>query len=86
MLYFKNSSAQQKDGNNIFPIKIRNIHDLVDKLNPEVPKVTRELRWKPPKIPTKVEARIGVTRIKKFDMEMRELTYEVQIEYKWKAQ
>ena len=85
LYYSKKSSAQeQEDGNNSFPIKIRHSHEL-DKLSPIDARLLREIP-KSNKTPRKVEARIRMTRIKKFDMEMRELTYEVQIDYKWKEE
>ena len=83
LYYSKKSSAQeQEDGNNILPIKI--FYDL-DKLSPEDARLLMEIP-KSSKAPRKVEARIRMTRIKKFDMEMRELTYEVQIDYKWREE
>ena len=85
LYYSKKSSAQeQEDENIIFPIKIRNSYEL-DKLSPEDARLLREIP-KNSKTPRKVEAQIRMTRIKKFDMEMRELTYEVQIDYKWKEE
>ena len=85
LYYSKKSSAQeQEDKNIIFPIKIRNSYWL-DKLSPEDARLLREIP-KSGKTPRKVEAQIRMTRIKKFDMEMRELTYEVQIDYKWKEE
>ena len=85
LYYSKKSSAQeQEDKNIIFPIKIRNSY-WIDKLSPEDARLLREIP-KSGKTPRKVEAQIRMTRIKKFDMEMRELTYEVQIDYKWKEE
>ena len=85
LYYSKKSSAQeQEDGNVIFPIKIGNSFEL-DKLSPEDARLLREIP-KSSKTARKVEAQIRMTRIKKFDMEMRELTYEVQIDYKWKEE
>ena len=85
LYYSKKSSAQeQEDKNIIFPIKIRNSYEL-DKLSTEDARLLREIP-KSSKTPRKVEAQIRMTRIKKFDMEMRELTYEVQIDYKWKEE
>ena len=85
-LYYsiKSSAQEQEDENIIFPIKIRNSYEL-DKLSPEDARLLREIP-KNSKTPRKVEAQIRMTRIKKFDMEMRELTYEVQIDYKWKEE
>jgi hypothetical protein len=86
LLYYsiKSSAQEQEDGNNIFPIKIKDSYEL-DKLSPEDARLLMEIP-KSSKAPRKVEARIRMTRIKKFDMEMRELTYEVQIDYKWKEE
>ena len=50
-----NCSFQEKKENGEFPIKIRNFRELESKLTLNL---TRELK-NPPKIPTRIKARIG---------------------------
>ena len=84
LVYFTKYSIQGESNYFKFPIQIRNFHELEKKLtaNASLYQTLKRLPNKKPQT-TKVEAKIGLTRIAEFDLDKRELTCEVTVVYKW---